>query len=369
MVAASSPSEMFVHPASLVHPSYHSQAIIDLLAIPSTSKQLIDYLVNLITDVVSFALGRPFTSSSAYHPTKFTAFVTSVLARAEITTPVILSTLVYITRAKKYLSVAHEEWAMERVFLGALVCASKYLNDSTLKNHHWSTITHTFGTRDIGRIEREWCTVLDFEFSVSEDDILSHYGDLKHLIPASPKPVAPPVTLVVEEPTTVTFPSFEILPSELAGSPSSSSSGSSSSSSPSSASSSSSRTLSDGASPYTPSTSPFSPHYRPTHGHHSTKSASADFVHVISSGNTYDLSNLSLSFAPETKTKTRGRATVPTKSAIAQPRTGKRSRAASTTLSILKSFPLPIPSLPAKAPGQQGMKRPRLGRMPSIAVP
>ncbi|KIK30990.1 hypothetical protein PISMIDRAFT_5554, partial [Pisolithus microcarpus 441] len=53
-----------------------------------------------------------------------------------------------------------------------------YLNDSTLKNVQWAYCTGVFGKRDVGRIEREFLQVLDFELSISEDDILSHHDSL-----------------------------------------------------------------------------------------------------------------------------------------------------------------------------------------------
>jgi hypothetical protein len=80
-------------------------------------------------------MGRPSTSSS---PTRgrssaprsprhidFTKFVTNVLTRAEVTVPVVLAALVYVDRAKPHLHIALEEWACERVFLGAVMLASK----------------------------------------------------------------------------------------------------------------------------------------------------------------------------------------------------------------------------------------------------
>jgi hypothetical protein len=56
--------------------------------------------------------------------------------------------------------------------------ASKYLNDSTLKNVHWALCSGVFGKRDVGRIEREFLDVLDFELRIAEDDILSHHNYL-----------------------------------------------------------------------------------------------------------------------------------------------------------------------------------------------
>ncbi|KAL0946401.1 hypothetical protein HGRIS_012627 [Hohenbuehelia grisea] len=144
-------------------------------------------MVDCVAETVDYAMGRPSPSSSRTRGrttmrrpelTKFTTFVTNVITRAEITTPVYLATLVYIDRARPHLHIALEEWALERVFLGALIVASKYLNDSTLKNVHWALCTGVFGKRDVGRIEREFLDVLDFELGITEDDILVHYDGI-----------------------------------------------------------------------------------------------------------------------------------------------------------------------------------------------
>jgi len=123
--------------------------------------------------------------------------VNNVLTRAEVEVPVVLATLVYLNRAKPHLHIALEEWANERVFLGALIVASKYLNDSSLKNVHWAVCTGVFGKRDIGRIEREFLDVLDFELSITENDIMGHHEAIislvhptrpqSHYIPAVPE--------------------------------------------------------------------------------------------------------------------------------------------------------------------------------------
>ncbi|PFH46317.1 hypothetical protein AMATHDRAFT_7978 [Amanita thiersii Skay4041] len=171
-----------LHPASLVDSTTHSPAILELIDI-KISRQVIDYLVDSVIECVDYALGKPTPSRGrplARRPeySKFTTFVSNVISRAEITTSTLLATLVYIDRAKPHLHIALEEWALERVFLGALIVASKYLNDSTLKNVHWALCTGVFGKRDVGRIEREYLDVLDFELGVTEDDILSHHQGL-----------------------------------------------------------------------------------------------------------------------------------------------------------------------------------------------
>ncbi|THU84619.1 hypothetical protein K435DRAFT_971065 [Dendrothele bispora CBS 962.96] len=182
-----------MHPASLVDRSLHSPAILDLVD-TKLSKPIIEYVVDCVADTVDYAMGRPPVrgrqASRRPELAKFTNFVNTVLTRAEVTTPVVLASLVYIDRAKPHLHIALEEWALERVFLGSLIIASKYLNDSTLKNIHWALCTGVFGKRDVGRIEREFLDVLDWELSVSEQDILVHHADISAIVYAHNHPYA-----------------------------------------------------------------------------------------------------------------------------------------------------------------------------------
>ncbi|KAJ7739555.1 hypothetical protein B0H16DRAFT_62863 [Mycena metata] len=169
-----------VHAASLVDPATHAPALLQLIDI-KLDKHVIDYVVECVAETVDFAMGR--TQPARGRPLspyvqKFTPFVRTVLSRAEVPFPTVLTALVYIHRARPHLSIALEEWALERVFLGALIVASKYTNDSTLKNVHWALCTGVFGKRDVGRIEREFLDVLDWELGVGEGDLLSHHEGL-----------------------------------------------------------------------------------------------------------------------------------------------------------------------------------------------
>jgi hypothetical protein len=84
-------------------------------------------------ETVDYAMGRPSSSKRGRRPehAKFLTFVTNVITRAEITTPTILAALVYIDRARPHLHIALEEWALERVFLGAIIVASKVCSYSS----------------------------------------------------------------------------------------------------------------------------------------------------------------------------------------------------------------------------------------------
>ena len=91
-----------------------------------------EYVVDCVAETVDYAMGRPSTSSSrgrsvSRHSThaNFLNFVTNVLTKAEVRVPVLLVALVYIDRAKPHLQIALEQWACERVFLGALILANK----------------------------------------------------------------------------------------------------------------------------------------------------------------------------------------------------------------------------------------------------
>ncbi|KAJ7143209.1 hypothetical protein C8R43DRAFT_891932 [Mycena crocata] len=207
--AASSPRKSPVHAASLVDPATHSPALVELIDIQLT-KPVIDYVVDCVSETVDFAMGRtpasPALQSTAtrgrpthrtptQYTSKFTTFVSLVLSRAEVTTPTVLTALVYIARARPHLSIALEEWALERVFLGALITASKYTNDSTLKNVHWALCTGVFGKRDVGRIEREFLDVLDWELGVKEADLLAHHEGLV----AASKPSVSPASAIKSE--------------------------------------------------------------------------------------------------------------------------------------------------------------------------
>lgn len=171
----------YIHQASQVSPSLHSPALMQLVEF-DISSSVIDYAIECVAETVDYAFGRPSTSQRGRTASKqnpsFTTFVTNVLTRAEVSMPTLLVALAYIDRVKPHLNISLEVWALERVFLGAVIVASKYLNDSTLKNIHWSLCSGSFGKRDCGRIEREFLDVLDWELGVKESDLLSHHDGL-----------------------------------------------------------------------------------------------------------------------------------------------------------------------------------------------
>ncbi|KAF9652888.1 hypothetical protein BDM02DRAFT_2386955 [Thelephora ganbajun] len=156
-----------------------SQARLARLVNLPLSRCIIDHLVDATIDVVNHGLGHRSSPQRGRLPNrnnsnfKFRHFVHSVLHRAQCMVPTLLAAAIYIARAKPFITIAKSEWAFERVFLGALVCATKYHNDTSLKNPQWALATGIFSPRDISRIEREFLDVLDFQLRVTETDLLS----------------------------------------------------------------------------------------------------------------------------------------------------------------------------------------------------
>lgn len=68
--------------------------------------------------------------------TTFAEFATRVIHRSQVALPTILVALVYIERSRPHLFIELEQWACERIFLGALVVASKVCVDFTV----WSVV-------------------------------------------------------------------------------------------------------------------------------------------------------------------------------------------------------------------------------------
>ena len=93
--------------------------------------------MDTVVETVDYALGRPSSSSRGRslsrhsEHAKFTNFVADVIHKAEIKVPALLVTLAYIDRAKPHLQIALEQWACERVFLGALIVANKVCSSTS----------------------------------------------------------------------------------------------------------------------------------------------------------------------------------------------------------------------------------------------
>ncbi|VDB91571.1 unnamed protein product [Peniophora sp. CBMAI 1063] len=167
-----------VHPASLVGRTWHSPALLNLVEEPVT-QSVLDHIVDTVVETCCYARSRVQQDDKMMDQpdqSSITALVRSVARRADVSMPVLLVTLAYLDRARPHLYIGSQEYAYERVFLGAIIAASKFTNDSCLRNVHWAVVSCMFGPRDVGRIEREFLAVLDYELKISESDVLAHHA-------------------------------------------------------------------------------------------------------------------------------------------------------------------------------------------------
>jgi hypothetical protein len=156
-----------------------------------------EYVVDYVFETVDQALARSglrlLTAQRASYRNRFTPFVATLLSRATVRTPTLLVALVYIARARPHLAIPSARRAPESVFLGALIVAAKYTNDSALRNAHWARFSSgVFGVRDVGRIEREFLAVLDWELGVAEADLLG-LPRREEMVAAAARAVCPSV--------------------------------------------------------------------------------------------------------------------------------------------------------------------------------
>ncbi|CAK5278960.1 unnamed protein product [Mycena citricolor] len=182
--SSSSSSSSPVHPASLVDPEMHSSAMLQLID-AQVSKAFVEYIAQFVTDVVSFSLTRdhpkhiePTRGRAPRRATRLADFISLIVTRAEAEPATLLVALVYLARSRAHLSISSPHGAAERLFLGALMTASKYTQDSTPRNEHWALVSGVFGTADMGMIEREFLAVLDWELGVSEAEVVVHWAGI-----------------------------------------------------------------------------------------------------------------------------------------------------------------------------------------------
>ncbi|KAJ3752095.1 hypothetical protein EV360DRAFT_24381, partial [Lentinula raphanica] len=172
-----------LHHTSLVKASTHSPALLRIVDIKIT-RRLVAYVVKFISAAFQHAMDKPPLSPPEL--AVFSAFVYNALKRAEVAAPEVLVLLVYIERAKPLLRIVSDDWISEKIFLGSLIVATKYLNDDTIYNCDWEVYTEIFKLNEISLIERRFLAALNWDMRVFEGDIMAHHAAF--IAAASPLP-------------------------------------------------------------------------------------------------------------------------------------------------------------------------------------
>ena len=91
----------------------------------ATIGHIVRETINTVDQAVRFPSRGRHEGRRSDEAVGFAEFAANVISRTETPTTVLLVTLIYIYRSRPRLSIQVEEWALHRVFLGALMLASK----------------------------------------------------------------------------------------------------------------------------------------------------------------------------------------------------------------------------------------------------
>ncbi|KAJ2159810.1 hypothetical protein GGF46_002750 [Coemansia sp. RSA 552] len=153
----------------------------------------------------------------------FQTFCTELLRSTQISMPIVMLALLYVNRFKRKFPHLHGGNGSEyRMFVVALMLASKSLEDNTFTTQTWSEVSH-LPARELAIMQRELLTALDHRLHVTEADYSAWIEKLQMIIVGGtgiqmsqpPSPAANEAQ-VVPSPRFHDIPAYEQLPSPSA---------------------------------------------------------------------------------------------------------------------------------------------------------
>ncbi|KAJ1301250.1 hypothetical protein OPQ81_003658 [Rhizoctonia solani] len=110
-------------------------------------------------------------------------FLGNIISSSKIQAPTLLCTLIYLDRILPKLppveSAPHTRSpdVQHRVLMATIICAAKYLNDSSPKNKHWALYSYGLLTcQDVNAMELQLLGLLDWDLRLTEEECTSTFS-------------------------------------------------------------------------------------------------------------------------------------------------------------------------------------------------
>ncbi|CAO0801586.1 unnamed protein product [Mucor circinelloides] len=170
-------------------PSYNF-AITRPHQLPLPSKNIINRIPSILIDFTAMTLCDLIKTRNSHHKKtrslpEFVFFVQKVTHQANINVRTLLVALIYLKRAKSNLpkrAIGSDD-TNHRMFLGALLLASKFLKDTTWTTHTLSNrriyeiCGGLFSMEDVYQLERAFLKLIQYDCWV-DDDTLNQFVEL-----------------------------------------------------------------------------------------------------------------------------------------------------------------------------------------------
>ncbi|KAL5346683.1 PHO85 cyclin-1 [Pseudogymnoascus australis] len=133
-------------------------------------------------------------------------YVSSIVRQANIQVPILLTTLLYLSRLNSKLPLIGNgvRYSPHRIFLACLIISEKFLDDSSLHNRDWALCSQfekfTFSNQEVNIIEKQVLFLLEWNLNFQVSELEHHlkpflvrirdstamlrslsYGDRKHI--------------------------------------------------------------------------------------------------------------------------------------------------------------------------------------------